>query len=149
MTTNAPIWPPQLVLDIALEAHSVEELLVKYSLDKEDLDHFYSLPQFVRELIQMRSELTSSGSSFRAHARVMAEEHLMTMNELMHDRDVPSTIKVQLWQSLVRYASLEPPKESTSGGGGAITINIAGYAAAPAQQPRPIIDITTEPKCLP
>lgn len=133
-----PAWPPQLVLDIALETHDLPDLLHKYDISEAALDKFYENAQFRRELLNARAELAQSGSAFRAHARVMAEEHLMTMNQLMVDPETPVSMKVAIWQSLVKYASLEPPKESpVAPGQGAITINIAGYAAAP-----PAIDVT-------
>ena len=145
MTTSAKNpWPPSLVLDIALESHDVGDLLAKHDITKEELDHLYTLPQFTREILHARAELASSGSQFRAHARVMAEEHLLTMNNLLCSTDTPPMQKFQIWQSLVEYASLKPPKEAPVGAGNNLTINIAGFAAAPVQGPKsaPIIDIT-------
>lgn len=142
-------WPPQLILDIALESHSPDELLIKFSLSREELDRFYTIPQFCREILHARSELTSSGSTFRAHARVMAEMHLETMNDLLSSPDVATSQKIDLWRSLVEYASLKPPKEAAAGpSSAAVTINIAGYAAAPGRSPTPIIDITPEKRPL-
>lgn len=146
MTTPAPLWPPQLILDIALESHSPDELCIKHSISREDLDKFYTIPQFAREILHARSELASSGSQFRAHARVLAEEHLLTMNDLLSDENTPTQQKFQIWQALVEYASLKPPKEVPLAPGNNLTINIAGFAAAP---PKPVIDVTPEKKCLP
>jgi hypothetical protein len=147
MTTTAKNpWPPQLILDIALESHDVGDLLTKHDLTQEELDHLYTLPQFTREILHARAELAATGSTFRAHARVLAEEHLMTMNDLLNNKDVPTSQKIDLWRSLVEYASLKPPKEAAAGpSSAAVTINIAGYAAAP---PKPIIDITPEKRPL-
>jgi uncharacterized protein (UPF0147 family) len=154
MTAPANPWPPQLILDIALESHSPDELLIKHSLDKDELDRFYTIPQFCREILHARAELASSGSQFRAHARVMAEEHLLTMNDIMNDPDTPKTLKIELWKSLVEYAKLKPPKETVdpASTGHNLTINIAGFAAAPpvaGPRPVPVIDVTPENKCLP
>lgn len=135
-----PRWAPGLILDIALEAHDLPDLLHKYDITESYLDKLYTLPQFKRELLNARAELTQTGSAFRAHARVLAEAHLTTMNELMNDPDVPVSQKVTIWQSLVRYASLEPPKEQNALLSGGITINVAGYAALP-----PAVDITPTP----
>lgn len=149
MTTKTPPWPPQLILDIALESHSPDELYIKHSISKEDLDHFYTLPQFCREILHARAELASSGSQFRAHARVMAEEHLMTMNDLLNSKETPPMQKFQIWQSLVEYASLKPPKEAAGQGQNSLTINIAGFAAAPpGTTPMPIIDVTPETRAI-
>lgn len=133
-----PSYHPQLVLDIALESHELPDLLHKYDITEAYLDHLYTLPQFKRELLNARAELAQTGSAFRAHARVLAEAHLVTMNQLMNDPDVPTSQKVAIWQSLVRYASLEPPKEQNALLSGGITINIAPYAALPP----PVVDIT-------
>jgi hypothetical protein len=134
-----PAYHPQLILDIALESHDLHDLLQKYDLTEPDLDRLYALPQFKRELLNTRAELTQTGSSFRAHARVIAEEHLATMNELMNSPDVPVSQKVAIWQSMVRYASLEPAKAENALLAGGINITIAGYAALPQA---PAIDIT-------
>lgn len=135
---SSPQWPPQLVLDIALETHDLPDLLHKHDISESDLNKFYDNAQFRRELLNARAELAQSGSAFRAHARVIAEEHLLTMNQLMNDPDTPIAMKVAIWQSLVKYAALEPPKEAPiTPGQSAVTIHIAGYAAAP-----PAIDVT-------
>ena len=138
----APKWHPQLVLDIALESHDLPDLLHKYDITESDLDKLYVIPQFKRELLNARAELAQSGSAFRAHARVLAEAHLVTMNDIMNHPDTLTSQKVVIWQSLVRYASLEPPKEQNALLAGGITINIAGYAALPAA---PAIDIAPLP----
>lgn len=134
---NSPAYHPQLVLDIALESYDLHDLLQKYDLTEVDLDRLYTLPQFKRELLNARAELTQTGSAFRAHARVLAEAHLVTMNELMNDEATPTSQKVLIWQSLVKYASLEPAKTDNALLQGGITINIAPYAALP-----PVVDIT-------
>ncbi len=126
-----PAWPPSLVLDIALETHELPDLLHKYDITESSLDKLYRNSQFKRELLAARVELTQSGSAFRAHARVLAEAHLVTMNELMSASDTPTTVKMQIWQSLVRFAALEPPKAENALLQGGITINIAGFAALP------------------
>jgi hypothetical protein len=118
-------WPPSLVLDIALEAHDLDELLVKYDLTQEQLDKLYGVEQFRRELIHTRAELTRTGSSFRSHARVLAEAHLSTMNDLMNDPHTPAQTKMTIWQSFVKFAALEPEK----------------IVAAPAEAPRLVIEI--------
>ena len=139
MELTAP-YHPNLVLDIALESHDLHDLLQKYDLSESDLDRLYELPQFKRELLNTRAELTQTGSAFRAHARVLAEAHLTTMNDLMSDPDTPVSQKVTIWQSLVKYASLEPVKADNALLGGGLTINIAGFAAAPPQAR--VVDIT-------
>lgn len=140
MTTTAP-WPPQLILDIALESHDLPELLAKFDLTATALDLLYGNPQFLRELLHTKAELASSGSSFRVHARVMAEEHLQTMNDLLADPTTPVGQRITLWQSLVRFAALEPPKEALLAPGG-VTINIAGFAAAPRSLTASVVDVT-------
>ena len=132
-----PAFHPGLILDIALESHDLPDLLHKYDITELYLDSLYALPQFKRELLNTRAELTQTGSAFRAHARVLAEAHLVTMNELMNDKETPTSQKVLIWQSLVKYASLEPPKADNALLSGGITINIAGYAAL-----SPTIDVT-------
>ena len=124
-------YHPGIILDIALESHDLPDLLGKYDITEAYLDRLYALPQFKRELLNTRAELTQTGSAFRAHARVLAEAHLTTMNDLMSDPDTPVSQKVTIWQSLVRFAALEPVKAENALLGGGLTINIAGYAAAP------------------
>jgi hypothetical protein len=150
---SAAPWPSALIFDIAIEAHDVDELLIKYSLSKEELDRFYTIPQFRRELVSVKAELTSSGSTFRAHAKVLAESHLLTMNDIMNNPDASPALKHEVWKSLVEYAKLKPPKEAVdpASTGHNLTINIAGFAAAPpvaGPRPVPVIDVTPTPKVL-
>ena len=139
-----PPYHPQLILDIALESHDLPDLLHKYDITEQHLDSLYCLPQFKRELLNARAELTQTGSAFRAHARVLAEAHLVTMNELMNDEATPVSQKVMIWQSLVKYASLEPAKTDNALLAGGITINIAPFAALP-----PTVDVTPTRTPLP
>jgi len=134
-------FSPQLILDIALESHDLPDLLHKYDLTESDLDRLYALPQFKRELLNARAELTQTGSAFRAHARVLAEAHLVTMNELMNDESTPTSQKILLWQSLVKFAALEPLKAENALLAGGLTINIAGFAALPQS---PVVDVTPQ-----
>jgi len=134
-------FSPQLILDIALESHDLPDLLHKYDLTESDLDRLYALPQFKRELLNARAELTQTGSAFRAHARVLAEAHLVTMNDLMNSTDTPTSQKIAIWQSMVRYASLEPAKAENALVVGGINITIAGYAALPQS---PVVDVTPQ-----
>jgi hypothetical protein len=80
----------------------------------------------------------------------MAEMHLETMNDLLSSPDVATSQKIDLWRSLVEYASLKPPKEAPAGMGNNLTINIAGFAAAPVagQGPRPVIDVTPQTRVI-
>lgn len=117
-------WPPQLVLDIALEACSLDELLEKYDLQQYELELLYENQQFRRELMATRQDLQATGSTFRQKARVLAETHLETMNDLMVGTEAAAQTKVSIWQSFVRYANLEPKKEDTTSGGSTQTFNI-------------------------
>lgn len=125
-----PVWPPQLVLDIALEAYELPDLLLKYGLTEADLDAFYAVEQFRRELIHTRAELAETGSSFRAHARVLAEAHLSTMNDILGDVDVGAQTKVMVWQALVKFADLEPVKPTGGGGDSAkVVVEIKSFGS--------------------
>ena len=143
-----PKYHPGLILDIALESHDLHDLLQKYDLTESDLDRLYALPQFRRELLTTRAELTQTGSAFRAHARVLAEAHLVTMNDLMSDAETPTSQKVLIWQSLVKYASLEPAKADNALLQGGITINIASFAALPPTTPTTVVELTPEERRL-
>lgn len=133
----APKWHPQIILDIALGTHNQDELLEKYAITERDLEAYYQNQQFKRELIHARAELAKTGSSFRTHARSLAEAHLETMNDLMDDPSTPSATKVVIWQSMVKYAALEPPKEEAPQVGAKVVIEIANFG-----QQQPAIDIT-------
>jgi hypothetical protein len=63
------------------------------------------------------------------------------MNDLMNSTDTPTSQKIAIWQSMVRYASLEPAKAENALVVGGINITIAGYAALPQS---PVVDVTPQ-----
>lgn len=120
----APKWHPQLVIDLALETHTLEDLLDKYDLTAPALEALYSNDTFRKTLLQTKQELASSGSIFRTRARAIAEMHLETVHNMLEDPEVAAQTKVSLYQAIVKYANLEPKKEESETSSGKPSINI-------------------------
>lgn len=87
-------------------------------------------PQFTRYVETYTKELTDSGWSFSAKAKVLAEDLLPTVYGMAKDVDVPAAVRQKLIENLVEWGDLKPKTTGmpVTGPGFSITINVPGVA---------------------
>ena len=87
-------------------------------------------PQFTRYVETYTKELTDSGWSFSAKAKVLAEDLLPTVYGMAKDVDVPAAVRQKLIENLVEWGDLKPKGAQAGpvGPGFSITINVPGAA---------------------
>lgn len=139
-------WPPQLVFDLALGLDDQDTVLLRHNLSAADLDRLFSTAAFQREVAVLAKELHENNTTFKYKARAQAETYLETMDDLMHDQDVPAATKLAIFQSLTKLAELEPaPKKAELPANGIVKMvvqwatDLTQLPPAPHSEP---IDIT-------
>lgn len=101
-------FPPTLPLELALQETPRNELLVAYGYDAATWNALRNNPIFQKAVIDATEMLQREGMTFRAKARMQAEELLQTSWHLIHNKDTPPAVKADLIKSTWKVAGLEP-----------------------------------------
>lgn len=129
-------WPATLPLEIALKTASLQEIRDSYGITDDEWAVLKSNEAFRQAILKCQEEAKEDGYSFRAKAKMQAEELLKTSWRLIHDPDTPANVKADLIKFTTRVAGLEPsPKANTDGQPTfAININMGGSGTVPHAQ---------------
>jgi hypothetical protein len=89
-------------------------------------------PTYTRYVDVYTKELTDSGWSFSAKAKVLAEDLLPTVYGMAKDADVPAAVRQKLIENLVDWGDLKPKTtlQGAQGPGFSITINVPGVTTS-------------------
>jgi hypothetical protein len=109
-------YPPQLVIDLAMGVDGTDYILDRYGLDQDELDLLECNPIFRAQLAEARKVVTTEGLSFKQKAKLLAEVHLETLNEMMYDPITPPATKLGVFQALMKGGDLEPKQKETAQG---------------------------------
>lgn len=104
-------WPPRLAFDLALGLDSEEIILDRHMITAEQWEILKSNPLFLREVIERKKDLTDQGVTFRAKAKIQAEEYLLTIDALINDTTVDPKVRLEAIRSMVKWAGLEPKED--------------------------------------
>jgi hypothetical protein len=128
--TAAPIqpksinpWPPQLIVELALQLHTLEEILPRYDMSEERYRSLLENPHFRKEIAVMMRELAENGQSFRIKARLQAEAYLDIVDDIVNDLSVGASVRLDAINKMVQWGDLVP-KDKKDGNEGAPTVNI-------------------------
>lgn len=98
----------RFVFELALALDPVETTLERYHVDLATYEAYLRNPAFQAQLQRFRNDIFEKGLSFREKSRAMAEDMLKTAYNLIHDKDVPATVKADLIKWVAKVADLEP-----------------------------------------
>ena len=101
-------WDPRLLLDLVIAVDSLEVILDRYDLSREEYNILSSNLVFRRELAATMRDIRENGASFRAKARIQAESYLPVVDEMVWDIDIAPSTKLDAIKSIVRWGDLEP-----------------------------------------
>jgi hypothetical protein len=115
---NAPLpsrrtapWDPRLIFDLAVGVDALPEILARYEMTDPDFYRLSELPLFRRELALAIREVRAEGVSFAAKAKVQAEEYLVVLDGMVHDRETPASTRLEAIKSAVKWGRLEPKED--------------------------------------
>jgi hypothetical protein len=118
-------WPARLSFDVALGMDEEEDILTRHGIPPAAWAVIRDNPLFRREVGEHRRRMGEEGVTFKAKAKVQAEEYLKTLDVLVTDPVVDPRVRLEAIRSVVKWAGLEPRPESEGAGfGNAIQVNI-------------------------
>jgi len=100
-------YPPTLPIEVALQTASDEQIREAYEFTPAQWAALKRSSQFQRDLKNAQDMLRTEGMSFKAKARLQAEELLTTSWGMIHDSRIPATVRADLIKFTVRAAGLE------------------------------------------
>jgi len=127
----------RLAYELALKLEEPGAIFARHGYDREQAVELLHQPGFGDLLERVSKEVREQGVTFRAKARIMAEDLLQDGYEIATDELAPKTVRAELIQWFAKVGDLEPaPKSKDSGGGsggGGFTLNLT--FAGQGQQP--------------
>jgi hypothetical protein len=90
---------------------ALPEILARYEMADPDFYRLSELPLFRRELALAIREVRAEGVSFAAKAKVQAEEYLVVLDGMVHDRETPASTRLEAIKSAVKWGRLEPKED--------------------------------------
>lgn len=118
-----PEWSSRLVMDVALNS-SKESILETYDLQDHQYEQICASPVFVGQVEALRKELEKDGASFRLKNKLLADEFLKHVYEMVTDKSTDSRVRTRLIESTVRWAGFDAPVAGAEGGIGGFNITI-------------------------
>lgn len=123
----------RLAVELALKLDDSETIFARHGYSPSMALELIESPAFSALLAKAVQEVRESGMSFRAKARVMAEDLLQHGYEIATDEHASAAVRADLIQWMARVADLEPaPKKDggagAAGGGLHLSITFAGQA---------------------
>lgn len=108
-TTTA--WPALLTFELALGINSLDTILNKYNLSREEYDYISQLPAFRKELVSHVNNIEKNGLTFKIKAAAQAESYLEVLDEIVHNASNPVSTRLDAIKSSVKWGGLEPKEE--------------------------------------
>lgn len=117
-------WPPSLPLELALEPGHEEEILDRYNMTMTQLECLMASNAFKLAYQNARKSVGEEGMSFKMKARLLAEHHLTTVDDIINTPTVAASTKGELIGKLVKWGGLETDPNKKESGVGAVNIQI-------------------------
>lgn len=143
-------WTNVIAFELALVleggGETVQDLLTRNNINAVQFAEFANDKIFEKTVQDYREEIRTKGLTFRAKARVQAEELLKTSWILIHSIDTPAAVKADLIKHTVKWGDLEPKNTSVESntGGVSITINLGERKEALVIDQQQAIDYETD-----
>ena len=107
----SPSWPPRLAFDLALGLDTEETILDRHFISPQQWDTLRTNPGFLKELVEQKRSMMENGVTFRAKARIQAEEYLLVLDRLATSPNIDPKVQLEAIRSIVKWAGLEPKEE--------------------------------------
>ena len=138
----------RLAYELALKLDDSAVVFQRHGYSGEQALALLETAEFPVLLERVVQEVREKGLSFRAKARVMAEDLLQHGYEIATDEQASSAVRADLIQWMARVADLEPAKKDGKdtgvGGGLHLSITFAGQAPQTVTTGREPITIEAE-----
>ena len=124
----------RLAYELALKLDESPVIFQRHGYDAGQALALIETPEFSKLLERVAKDVREQGLTFRAKARVMAEDLLQHGYEIATDEYASAAVRADLIQWFARVADLEPAvkKDGTNSGGGGLHLSIT-FAGEPAK----------------
>jgi hypothetical protein len=116
-------FSPLLPVELALKTAPVEAIYTSYGLTKDDFTELMTSPAFISAYKDAQALVKEEGMAFKLKAKMQAEEMLKVSWSLVHDKEVPPSVRADLLKWTSRVAGFEP-KNVEQGGPAQQPLNI-------------------------
>ena len=86
----------------------VADVLKSQGVSEHLAETYFNDPTFVKHVKRLAQELTENGFGFEAKSRVLAEDALKTVYNIVQDKDAPAAVRMKGVENLVEWGGLKP-----------------------------------------
>ena len=108
------MWPPRLSFDVALGIEDEETIRGRYGYTEKEFNNILTQPSFRKELATHYSVLRETGATFAVKAKLIAEEKLEDMYQIISNPLIDPKVRMETWKAVTKAAGLEESKDKNS-----------------------------------
>lgn len=108
-------FPQTLPIELALRVAPEADILAAYNISEREYAWLCQSPAFVAALRNAHEMVQRDGMSFKLKARLQAEELLKESWRLVHDRELPPSVRADLIKATVRWSGYDNPSSADTG----------------------------------
>jgi len=112
MNNTMTPWDTRLCFDVALGVDSLDEILARYAVSVDQFNLWAQHPLFMRTVGEFQKHIRENGLSFRAKARMQAEDLLNVAYGLVQDKNTPAATRADLIKWVAKMGELEPAQNA-------------------------------------
>ena len=101
------MWPPRLSFDVALGIEDEETIRGRYGYTEKEFNNILAQPTFRTELATHYSVLRETGATFAVKAKLIAEEKLEDMYQIISNPGIDPKVRMETWKAVTKAAGLE------------------------------------------
>lgn len=116
-------WSPRLPFDMAMGDED-SNIQVRYELSDEEYQRILAHPVFRREVSEYIREIREKGVTFKAKAKLQAEEYLLELDEIATNRALSPGTRLDAIKFVVRCAELDGGANAAQAGNSMPQINV-------------------------
>lgn len=122
-------FPPMLPVELAMRAVGTLDLTVQQICEAHQVTHqqiarLATHPVFIKAYQEAMEMLKVEGMSFKAKARMQAEDYLGTAFAMVKNPNISDAVRADLLKATVRWAGYEAKAVDVGNGGNAFNIQI-------------------------
>lgn len=109
-------WNARLPFDVAL-GDTEDAICDRYNITPHELEHFFLIPAFRREVADHQRHIREEGVTFRQKAKVQAEMYLEVLDTIVNDPEISPATRLDAIKSVVKWGDLEPKVDKAAQSG--------------------------------
>lgn len=104
-------WDHRFAFELALALEPSEEICERYEVSPQTFAKLRKNPAFMKQVVEYRAEIKEKGLTFRAKAKIMAEDLLNKAYEIINTPGTTAAVRADLIKWVGKMADYEPKPE--------------------------------------